>query len=88
MPGPEMNAGLDAGPVQPRDVAVVVPGPCFGENLSPLLGRLVFPLALSIEFVYIDCIFLSIRRLHIPFLSNTKISVLCRSVTFQSRHVV
>ena len=37
MPSPEMNAGLDAGAVQPRDVAVVVSGPCFGENLPSLV---------------------------------------------------
>ena len=63
MPGPEMNAGLDAEPVQPRAVAVVMPGPCFGEKFATN-GRMAcfsYALALSIELAYIDCIFLPIH---------------------------
>ena len=42
MPVLEMNAGLNAGPVQPRAVAVVVPDPCFGENLPPPVRKACF----------------------------------------------
>ena len=37
MPGPEMNAGLDAGPAELHAVAVAVLGPGFEEIFPPLL---------------------------------------------------
>ena len=37
-PGPEVNAGLDAGPIQNMCGASSVPGPNFGENLTFLFG--------------------------------------------------
>ena len=38
MPGPEINAGLDARPAQLRAVGVAVPGSGFRENLPPVVG--------------------------------------------------
>ena len=58
---------------QLRAVAVVVPGPYFGENLPPLLSKKAcfsYDLSLSIELAYIDCIFLPMHRLYF-FLSST-----------------
>ena len=57
--GPEMNAVLDARPAQPRAVAMLVPGPCFGENLPPLVGRLAFYMISHFVRTCID-------RLHFP----------------------
>ena len=37
MLGPEMNVGLDAGPIQKMCGAGSVPGPVFGENLTYLM---------------------------------------------------
>ena len=39
MLGPEMNAGLDAGPIQKMCGACSVPDPDFGENLTSLICR-------------------------------------------------
>ena len=43
MPGPEMNAGLTAGPIQKMCDAGYVPGPDFGQNLTSLVWSYVFP---------------------------------------------
>ena len=49
MPGPEMKAGLDAGLVGLRAVAVVSPGPCFGGKFAISSRKVCFShdLALS-----------------------------------------
>ena len=72
MPGPEMNAGLDAGPVLPRAAAVVMPSPCLGGGGGEFAtsGRKIcfsYDLAISIELAYIDCIFLPMHIWYFPF---------------------
>ena len=82
MPGPEMNAVLDAVPCRGGGGA----GPVFGGNVATSSTKAYFShdLALSMELAYIDCIFLPMHRLCFLFPHKHKFSALCHFVTFQS----